>query len=87
MEPWIWPAISLFVGVFGSGVGMYVGMKLGQARLEWRVDQHDTDIRTLTTLAGNLNEDSRVHDFELEDVMRALEIPRKRRQNWRFVGS
>jgi len=66
---------------------MYWGMKLGQARLEWRVDQHDLDIKSLTTLVGNINEDTRIHDFELEDAMRMLDIPRKRRQNWRFVGS
>jgi len=87
MESWIWPAITLVVGTCGSGIGMYWGMKLGQARLEWRVDQHDLDIKSLTTLVGNINEDTRIHDFELEDAMRMLDIPRKRRQNWRFVGS
>lgn len=80
------PALTFVTGLAGSGLGMFWGMKLGQARLEWRVDHHDTELKNLTVLVANLNEDSRVHDFELSDLCRKTEIERKQRQNWRFVG-
>lgn len=91
MQQWFLLAVSLFVGLCGGVIGAYVGMKVGLARLEVhkdymqkRADGVDTRIDGMGKENAVYHEDVRVHDFELEDVMRMLDIPRKKRQNWRF---
>jgi uncharacterized membrane-anchored protein YhcB (DUF1043 family) len=81
---WIIPLISLIVGLVGGWVGVYVGMKLGQAKLEWQMGLVQEDIDKLRKRSHAHNEDLLIHDLELDDVMRGLEMPRKKRQNWRF---
>lgn len=85
------PAISLIVGICGGLMGAYVGMKVGLAKLEVhkdytreRMDGMDERMDGMVKSSALYHEDVRIHDFELEDVMRTLDIPRKKRQNWRF---
>jgi hypothetical protein len=85
------PAISLIVGICGSVLGTYMGMKIGLAKLEVHKDYMRERMNGMDARVGEMNrrealreEDVRIHDFELEDVMRNLDIPRKKRQNWRF---
>jgi hypothetical protein len=84
MPEWIIPAISLIVGLVGGWTGVYVGMKVGQAKLEWQMGQVLERIEVLSKRSNAHNEDLLMHDVELDDVMRNLDIPRKKRQNWRF---
>ena len=81
---WIIPLISLVVGLVGGWVGVYVGMKVGQAKLEFQMEHVQERIEVLGKRSHVHNEDLLIHDLELDDVMRNLEIPRKKRQNWRF---
>jgi predicted transcriptional regulator len=81
MPEWI---ISLVVGLSTGFVSAYVGMKVGQAKLEWQMKQAQENIEVLRKRSHAHNEDILIHDLELEDVMRNLDIPRKKRQNWRF---
>lgn len=84
MPEWIIPAISLVVGLIGGLMGVYVGMKVGQAKLEFQMEHVRERIEVLGKRSHAHNEDILIHDLELEDVMRNLDIPRKRRQNWRL---
>lgn len=91
MQPWYLLAVSLFVGFISGVIGAYVGMMVGLARLEVhrdymqkRMDGTDTRMDGMGKVSALYHEDVRVHDFELEDVMRMLDLPRKKRQNWRF---
>jgi hypothetical protein len=91
MQQWFILAVSLFVGLCGGVLGAYVGMKVGLAKLEVhkdykreRLDAGDNRMNGMNKESAVYYEDVRVHDFELEDVMRRLDIPRKKRQNWRF---
>jgi hypothetical protein len=88
--PFEW-AISLLVGICGGVIGAYAGMKVGLAKLEVhkdymreRLDGVDGRMNGMGKENAVYYEDTRVHDFELDDVMRMLDIPRKKRQNWRF---
>lgn len=79
----------------GSAVGVYIGLKVGLIRLQskfeafsGRVDDklrdYDKRQEQLGRRTHDLNQDSLIHDFELEDVMRKLDLPRKKRQSWRL---
>jgi hypothetical protein len=87
--------VTLAVGIAGSAFGTYVGLKVGLVRLQGRfdaysqrVDEKLADYKSRQEVLGkrthDLNQDSLIHDFELEDIMRKLELPRKKRQNWRL---
>ena len=72
-------------------MGAYAGMRVGLAKLEVhkdymreRMDGMDTRMNDTDKENAVYHEDVRIHEFELEDVMRSLDIPRKKRQNWRF---
>jgi hypothetical protein len=84
MPEWVIPAISLIVGLCGGWTGVYVGMKVGQAKLEFQMEHVQERIEVLGKRSHAHNEDLLIHDLELDDVMRNLDIPRKKRQNWRF---
>ena len=84
MPEWIIPAISLVVGLCGGLIGTYVGMRIGLAKLEFHMDHVRDRLEVLAKRSHSYNEDLLIHDIELEDVMRELNLPRKKRQNWRF---
>lgn len=75
---------SIVVGLVSGWVGAYMGLKVGVDRLERSSADMAKKIDDLTKRSNSYNEDLLIHDIELEDVMRNLQIPRKRRQNWRF---
>ncbi len=81
MPEWL---VSLLVGLASGGLSGYLGLKLGVARLEWESSDMREDLDKLTKRSNLYGDDLLIHDVELEDVMRKLELPRKRRQNWRF---
>jgi len=81
---WVIALGSLVVGIAGGFIGAYVGMKIGIARLEFRMDSVWNKVEKNAELLALHGDDLRTYDYELEDVMRKLDIPRKRRQNWRF---
>jgi hypothetical protein len=81
MPQWL---ISLLVGLASGGLSAYMGLKIGVAKLEWESADTGKKLTTLTKRSDAHNEDLLVHDLELEDIMRKLDIPRKRRQSWRF---
>ena len=81
MPEWL---ISLLVGLASGGLSAYLGLRIGMAKLEWHSEDMSEKVQRLTKRSDAYNEDLLIHDLELEDVMRKLEIPRKRRQNWRF---
>lgn len=76
--------IGLIVGLLSGAFGAYLGVKIGLTRVEVRVEDHRMDIDKLQSESVRYNEDLLIHDLELTDVMRNLDIPRKKRQNWRF---
>jgi hypothetical protein len=85
------PAISLIVGFCASMIGVFVGMKVGLSRLEVhkdymreRMSGMNGQIVEMVKREALREEDVRILDFEMEDVMRNLDLPRKKRQNWRF---
>jgi hypothetical protein len=91
MQQWAMLAVSLFVGICGGVIGAYAGMMVGLGKLEVHKDYmreriNGMDARMNETDKSNAvyHEDVRILDFEMEDVMRVLNIPRKKRQNWRF---
>ena len=84
MPAYVIPLASIVVGLVSGWVGAYLGLKVGVARLEWNTEDMKEKIVGLTKRSDAYNEDLLIHDLELEDVMRKLELPRKRRQNWRF---
>jgi uncharacterized protein (DUF697 family) len=91
MPEWIIALISLVAGIFGGAIGAYAGMLVGMARLEVHKDymrerMDGTDIRMdeMKKRSALWEEDVRILDFEMEDVMRNLQLQRKKRQNWRF---
>jgi hypothetical protein len=91
MQQWAMLAVSLFVGICGGVIGAYAGMMVGLAKLEVHKDymlkrMDGTDIRMdeMKKRSALWEEDVRILDFEMEDVMRNLQLPRKKRQNWRF---
>ena len=81
---WFFPLLGIVVGLVSGLFGAWVGVKVGIARLEIHVEGNKKDIKQLQEDSARYNEDILMHDLELEDVMRGLEIPRKRRQSWRF---
>ena len=81
MPEWL---ISLLVGLASGGLSAYLGLKVGVAKLEWHSADMSIRVDKLTKRSDAYNEDLLIHDLELEDVMRELNIPRKKRQNWRF---
>lgn len=84
MTEWILPLVSLVVGLCGGLVGTYVGMRLGLAKLEFHMDHVRERMEILGRRSHAHNEDILIHDIEMEDVMRKLELPRKKRQQWRL---
>lgn len=84
MAEWVLPVISIVIGLVSGVFGAYMGIKIGIARLEIHVEDNRKDIDQLNRESAKYNEDILMHDIELEDVMRNLQIPRKRRQSWRF---
>jgi hypothetical protein len=76
--------ISLLVGLLSGGLSAYMGLKIGVAKLQWESASTRESLGKLTRRSDQHNEDLLMHDLELEDVMRKLDIPRKRRQNWRL---
>lgn len=84
MDQWLLPLLSLVIGICGGLIGAYVGMKVGMAKLEVHMEDVRERLDTVSRNVYSHNEDILIHDVELEDVMRKLEMPRKRRQNWRF---
>jgi hypothetical protein len=91
MQQWAMLSVSLFVGICGGALGAYVGMMVGLARLEVhkdymreRMDGADLRMSEMKKRSALWEEDVRILDFEMEDVMREMKLPRKKRQNWRF---
>lgn len=84
MDQWSLHVLSLVVGISGGFIGAYVGMKVGITRLEVYMEDARQRLDKVTSLVSSHNEDILIHDVELEDVMRKLELPRKRRQSWRL---
>lgn len=84
MADWVLPLISMVIGLVSGLFGAYVGIKVGLTKLEIHVTDNRNDIEKLQKESAKYNEDLLVHDLELEDVMRNLDLKRKRRQNWRF---
>lgn len=84
MADWVLPLGSLLIGLVSGLFGAYIGVKVGMTRLEIHVEDNRTSISKLDRESAKYNEDLLIHDLELEDVMRSLDLPRKRRQNWRF---
>jgi hypothetical protein len=84
VEPWVIPLTSLIIGLAGGGMGAYIGMRIGLVRLEVYMEDAKTRLDQHSASIAKYNEDLLIHDLELEDIMRDLTIPRKRRQNWRF---
>lgn len=84
MPEWLIPLASIVIGLASGWVGAYLGLKVGVAKLEWHSEDMSKKLTALAKRSDAYNEDLLIHDLELEDVMRELEIPRKRRQNWRF---
>ena len=84
MEQWLFPALSLVTGLAGGAFGAYLGLRIGVVKLEIHMEDARLDIEALQKKATLHDDDIRIHDFELDDVMRNLSIPRKKRQNWRF---
>ena len=81
MPEWL---VSIVVGFASGGLSAYLGLKIGQAKLEWQMESAQDDLDVLRKRSHTQNEDLLIHDLELDDVMRKLDIPRKKRQNWRF---
>lgn len=84
MAQWAIPILSAVIGLMSGIFGAYVGIKVGLARLEVHVEGNKEDIAKLQSESVKYNEDLLMHDLELSDVMRSLDLPRKRRQNWRL---
>jgi uncharacterized membrane-anchored protein YhcB (DUF1043 family) len=81
---WTIPLISLIVGICGGLMGVYVGLTVGQAKLEFQMEHVRDRVEILGKRSHVHNEDILIHDLELDDIMRNLDLPRKKRQNWRF---
>jgi hypothetical protein len=81
---WVISLVSLVVGLTGGILGAYIGMKVGLTKLEFHMEDAQKRLDKVNSTLAVHGEDLRVYDFEIEDVMRKLELPRKRRQNWRF---
>lgn len=81
---WVITLISLVVGICGGVIGAYVGMKVGIVKLEINMEGVQKRLDSAHSLIAVHGDDLRTYDYELEDVMRKLELPRKKRQGWRF---
>lgn len=81
--PWL-PLVSIVIGLISGWVGAYMGLRMGVAKLEWNSQDMALKLDKLAKRSEAYNEDLLIHDLELEDVMRNLQLPRKKRQNWRF---
>lgn len=97
---------NIIIGFASSGVGVYVGLRVGLTKLELnfkhlqeridermkdqkdaaaeRFDRVDERVEVIGKRTHNLNDDSLIHDIEIEDLCRKAQIPRKKRQNWRL---
>lgn len=84
MLEWALPFTSLVVGLVSGLIGTYVGMKVGLAKLQFHMDHVLERMEILGKRSHSHNEDLLIHDMEIDDMMRKLEMPRKKRQNWRF---
>lgn len=81
MPQWV---ISLLVGLASGGLSAYVGLRVGVAKLQWESGEMKEQLAKLTKRSNLYGDDLLIHDVELDEVMRKLDIPRKKRQNWRF---
>lgn len=69
-------ALTALVSMISSGVGVYVGMKVGLAKLEtWR-DIADKDIRNIQSDVSVLLDDSLIYDGEIDVVYDNLNLHR-----------
>lgn len=87
--------VSIGQGLIGSAIGVYVSLKISLAALRKDFDMLEKSIEkrfgaiedrneVLGKRSHAQNEDLLIHDIELDDLMRAAHMPRKKRQNWRF---
>jgi hypothetical protein len=77
---WLLPTV---VGLASGGVGVYIGLRIGITRLEIQMASVTTRLEMLHKRSHNHNEDLLIHDIEMDEVMRRLELPRARRQKRR----
>lgn len=71
------------INMIGTGLGVYVGLKIGLARLEtWR-DIAAVDIKDQRRDIDRLNDDSLVHDMEIATLFRNEGMERAVRQRMR----
>lgn len=80
---WLFPLISIIVGLVSGWLGAYIGIRIGLVRLEMkmeavikRTDRHHDDLH-------DHGGDLLIHDLEINEIMRKLAMPRMVRQRKR----
>jgi hypothetical protein len=74
------PLVSLLVGLIGSACGVFIGIKIGIARLEtWR-DICDVEVARLKSRTEVHGDDLLIHDMEIGTLMQKQGMERIRRQ-------
>jgi hypothetical protein len=79
VEPWLIPVISLA----GSAVMSYVGVRIVVTRLETQMDDVRDWVKDLRKRAHEANDALLIHDGEIEELMRRLNVdprPKRRRR-------
>lgn len=80
----IWmPLVTLFVGIFGGGLGAWIGVKVAIARLEFWKEMTDGKIKELNQRSDWHHDDLMAHDFELAMALPKIGLGRAPRQRIR----
>lgn len=81
LAPWmiLIAAASPLLGALGA----WVGVKIAVAKLQVRSDDHHERLELIDLSVKRLNDDSLIHDMEIESALGALKLPRARRQRAR----
>lgn len=76
MNPTIIMALTALVSMIGSACGVYVGMKVGLAKLEVWQGMADTVIKDIRRDVNVLQDDSLIYDGEIDVVYDNLNLHR-----------
>jgi hypothetical protein len=70
MEPWLWPALGLVVGIGGGWIGAHIGTRVAIATLTERVKAAEMEIVSLRAAKHDHAQFITRHELDIEHLKR-----------------